>query len=216
MLDTFKHQGLRRKLVETLREKGIPDEEVLAAVGKVPRHGFVESAFADSAYEDRPMPIGDDQTISQPFTVAAQSTFLKIKPGHKVLEIGTGSGYQAAVLCEMGAQVFSIERIRAHHNRAKKILDELGYVTRLKCGDGSEGWRTFAPFDRIIVTAASPNIPVPLKEQLAIGGRLVIPFGDKEKQVMGIVVRKSRNDYTIEKRGNFAFVPMIGKYGWNK
>ncbi len=214
MLDTFKHQGQRRKLVELLREKGIPDEEVLAAIGRVPRHGFVESGIAGAAYEDRPLPIGDGQTISQPYTVAAQSTLLKVKPGMKVLEIGTGSGYQAAVLCELGAKVYSIERIRSIYNKTKELLDDLGYKARLKYGDGSAGWRMLAPFDRIIVTAASPGIPAPLKEQLAIGGRMVIPFGDRKTQHMGVVTRKSKEEFIIERKGNFAFVPMIGKHGW--
>ena len=214
MLDTFKHRGLRNKLVELLREKGIPNEDVLTAIGRIPRHGFVESAFADSAYEDRPLPIGDGQTISQPYTVAAQTSLLQVKPRMKVLEIGTGSGYQAAVLCEMGCKVFSIERIRNHHNAARKVLEELGYRPRLKWGDGSAGWRTYAPFDRILVTAGSPGIPNPLKEQLAVGGRLIIPFGNRKQQEMGIVTRISNTEFKIERKGSFAFVPMIGQHGW--
>lgn len=216
MLDTYKHKGLRAQLVKTLRKKGIPNEAVLEAIGKIPRHIFVESAFTEAAYEDRPLPIGEGQTISQPFTVAAQSTLLDVKPNMKVLEIGTGSGYQAAVLCEMGAKVFSIERIRHHHNQAKEILDELGYRPRLKWGDGSNGWAAYAPFDRIVVTAASPGIPEPLKQQLAVGGRMIIPYGDRKSQEMGIVTRISKNEFQIERRGNFQFVPMIGKHGWEE
>ena len=216
MLDTYKHKGLRAQLVKTLRGKGIPDEAVLEAIGKIPRHIFVESAFAEAAYEDRPLPIGDGQTISQPFTVAAQSALLKLKPGMKVLEIGTGSGYQAAVLCAMGAKVYSIERIRVHHIRAKEILDELGYRPRLKWGDGSNGWTTYAPFDRIVVTAASPGIPQTLKEQLAVGGRMVIPFGNRESQEMGVVTRLSKDEFKVERRGKFSFVPMIGRHGWEE
>jgi len=207
-------QGLRRNLVKVLREKGIKDEEVLAAIGKIPRHGFVESAFAEAAYEDRPLPIGDGQTISQPYTVAAQTSFLQVKSGMKVLEVGTGSGYQASVLAEMGVKLFSIERIRNHHNKARRILDDLGYKVRLKCGDGSAGWASFAPYDRILVTAASPNIPMPLKEQLAIGGRLVIPYGSRKMQQMGVITRVSKSEFKIETGGNFKFVPMIGKFGW--
>ena len=207
-------QGLRRNLVKTIRAKGITDEEVLAAVGKIPRHAFVESAFAEAAYDDRPLPIGDGQTISQPYTVAAQTQRLQVKPKMKVLEIGTGSGYQASVLAEMGVKVFSIERIRAHHNKARTKLAELGYNVRLKCGDGSQGWSAFAPYDRILVTAASPGIPRPLKEQLAVGGRLIIPYGSRKTQQMGIVTRVSTKEFKIETAGNFAFVPMIGKFGW--
>lgn len=214
MLDTYKHKGLREKLVREIRGKGITDEEVLRAIGKVPRHGFVESAFTEAAYEDRALPIGDGQTISQPYTVAAQSELLQVKAGMKVLEIGTGSGYQASVLSEMGAKVFSIERIRLHHNQAREKLNELGYKVRLKWGDGSAGWASYAPFDRIIVTAGSPGIPTPLKEQLAIGGRLIIPFGPRNMQEMAVVTRKSEKEFLIEKKGKFQFVPMIGRHGW--
>lgn len=214
MLDSYKMQGLRRALVRTLREKGITDEEVLAAIGKIPRHAFVESAFAEAAYDDRPLPIGDGQTISQPYTVAAQTSLLQVKPKMKVLEIGTGSGYQAAVLAECGVKLFTIERIRAHYLKAQRMLEELGYKVRLKCGDGSAGWAAFAPYDHILVTAASPNIPIPLKEQLAIGGRLIIPYGARKVQEMGVVTRISKDEFRIETAGKFQFVPMIGKFGW--
>jgi protein-L-isoaspartate(D-aspartate) O-methyltransferase len=214
MIDSYKHKGLREKLIRTLMEKGLQDEAVATAMRKVPRHAFVESAFSEAAYEDRPLPIGDGQTISQPLTVAFQSSMLELKPGMKVLEIGTGSGYQAAVLCEMGAKVFSIERIRLHHQKALALLDELGYKLRLKWGDGTQGWTQYAPYDRILVTAASPNVPEALKKQLTIGGKLIIPVGDLERQQMAIVTRKSETEWEIVKNGTYQFVPLLGKFGW--
>lgn len=216
MIDSYKLKGLREKLIRALMEKGLRDEAVIAAMRKVPRHAFVESAFHEASYDDRPLPIGDGQTISQPFTVAYQSTVLEGKPGMKVLEIGTGSGYQAAVLCEMGFKVFSIERIRAHHQKAAAILEELGYKLRSKWGDGSVGWSQYAPFDRILVTAASPSIPENLKKQLAIGGRLIIPVGSLNQQQMLIVTRKGNEEWEVEKKGNFQFVPLLGKQGWQE
>ncbi|MCB9230245.1 MAG: protein-L-isoaspartate(D-aspartate) O-methyltransferase [Bacteroidia bacterium] len=216
MIDTYKLQGLRAKLVKTLREKGIQDEGVLTAVGKVPRHSFVESAFAEQAYDDRPLPIGDGQTISQPYTVARQSELLELKPGMKVLEIGTGSGYQAAILCEMGCKVFSIERIRSLHVKSQRILTDLGYKPRLKWGDGSPGWATYDPYDRILVTAASPSVPDTLKKQLAINGILVIPVGDLKIQVMMKITRKSQEEFIQQRLNEFQFVPMIGKHGWKE
>jgi protein-L-isoaspartate(D-aspartate) O-methyltransferase len=215
MLDTYKHKGLREKLVRSLMEKGLADELVIAAMRKVPRHAFVESAFTEAAYEDRPLPIGEGQTISQPLTVAFQSSMLEIKPGMKVLEIGTGSGYQAAVLCEMGAKVFSVERIRSHHQKAAKLLEELGYKLRTKWGDGTAGWSQYEPYDRILVTAASPSVPESLKKQLVIGGRLVIPVGDLDRQQMLIVTRKAENEWEIQKNGWYQFVPLFGKFGWS-
>ena len=214
MIDSYKLKGLRQKLIKLLIEKGLKDEAVIAAMRAVPRHAFVESAFHEAAYEDRPLPIGDGQTISQPYTVAFQSAILEAKPGMKILEIGTGSGYQAAVLCELGLKVFSIERIRAHHQKATHILEELGYKLRTKWGDGSVGWSQYAPFDRILVTAASPNIPDKLKKQLAIGGKMVIPVGSLTDQQMAIVTRKSNEEWEIAKNGNFKFVPLLGKEGW--
>lgn len=216
MIDSYKHKGLREKLIKAMMEKGLTDEAVLAAMRKVPRHAFVESAFVEAAYEDRPLPIGDGQTISQPLTVGLQSSMLEVKPGMKVLEIGTGSGYQAAVLCEMGAKVFSVERIRIHHQKAAALLEELGYKVRLKWGDGTMGWGQFAPFDRILVTAASPSVPEALKKQLAVGGKLVIPVGELDKQQMTVVTRTSEAEWQIEKRGYFQFVPLVGKQGWSE
>ncbi len=216
MLDTYKLKGLREKLVQVLSEKGITQREVLNAIMKVPRHVFVESAFSEASYDDRALPIEDGQTISQPYTVAFQTQLLDLKPGLKVLEIGTGSGYQAAVLCEMGVKLFSIERIRALHNRSRQILTDLGYDVRLKWGDGTAGWETYAPFDRILVTAASPTIPEALKKQLAEGGIMVIPVGDRETQTMTTVLRQSKNEFLIRQFDKFRFVPLIGKHGWEK
>jgi protein-L-isoaspartate(D-aspartate) O-methyltransferase len=214
MIDTYKHKGMRERLVKLLAEKGIANPAVLQALQKIPRHAFVESAFAEAAYEDRPLPIGSGQTISQPYTVARQSELLDLKAGMKVLEIGTGSAYQAAVLCEMGAKLFSIERVRVLHDRARELLEELGYKVRLRCGDGTMGWETYAPFDRILVTAASPSIPETFKKQLSIGGKLIIPVGPRDVQVMTVVRRDGPNEWTIEKMGNFQFVPMVGRHGW--
>jgi protein-L-isoaspartate(D-aspartate) O-methyltransferase len=216
MIDSYKHKGLREKLIRAMMEKGLKDEGVLAAMRKVPRHAFVESAFTEAAYEDRPLPIGDGQTISQPLTVGFQSSMLDVKPGMKVLEIGTGSGYQAAVLCEMGAKVFSVERIRVHHQKAAALLEELGYKLRLKWGDGTMGWSQYAPFDRILVTAASPSVPEALKKQLTIGGKLIIPVGDLDRQQMATVTRIAENEWQIVKDGNYQFVPLLGKQGWQE
>lgn len=203
-------------MVTIMRDKGITDDRVLDAMAKVPRHAFVESAFAEAAYDDRALPIAEGQTISQPFTVAYQTQLLKPTKGMKVLEIGTGSGYQAAILCELGVSLYSIERHRPLYNKALEILTDLGYKPRLKCGDGTAGWTTYAPFDGIIVTASSPNIPETFKEQLAIGGRLVIPVGDRENQVMTLVQRLGPKEYLIEEKDRFRFVPMIGKHGWDE
>jgi protein-L-isoaspartate(D-aspartate) O-methyltransferase len=215
MLDTYKHKGLRERLVKQLAEKGIKDPKVLAAIGKVPRHGFVESAFSEAAYEDRPLPIGDGQTISQPWTVARQTELLDLKPNLKVLEIGTGSGYQCAILCELGCKVFSVERLRLLHERARNILEDLGYKPRLRLGDGTLGWDMYAPYDRILVTAGSPSIPESFKKQLAVGGKLVIPVGELDQQQMAVVTRVSETEWEIDKKGSFQFVPMIGKQGWS-
>jgi protein-L-isoaspartate(D-aspartate) O-methyltransferase len=216
MIDSYKHKGLREKLIRAMMEKGLRDETVLAAMRKVPRHAFVESAFTEAAYEDRPLPIGEGQTISQPLTVGLQTSMLELKPGMKVLEIGTGSGYQAAVLCEMGVKVFSVERIRPHHQKAAKLLEELGYKVRLKWGDGSMGWSQYAPYDRILVTAASPSVPEALKKQLAVGGKLIIPVGDLERQQMTVVTRISETEWEIVKNGYYQFVPLLGKQGWQE
>lgn len=210
----FKRQ--RQELVDSLYEKGIRDKLVLSAINSVPRHNFIDSALHRRAYEDTALPIELGQTISQPFTVAVQTEMLEIKPGNKVLEIGTGSGYQAAVLCEMGAEVYSVERHRGLYERARSLLGELGYRATLKCDDGTLGWSAYAPYDGIIVTAGAPLIPDNLKRQLSIGGRLVIPVGDSEKQLMYRIVRISEDEFEEERFEHFRFVPLIGKKGWGE
>lgn len=216
MIDTYKNRGLREKLVKSLESKGIHDQAVLEALRSVPRHYFVESAFADSAYEDRALPIEEGQTISQPFTVAYQTQALELKPKMKVLEIGTGSGYQAAILCELGVKLFSVERIRGLYNRARDILHDLGYNPRLKWGDGTAGWEAHAPYDRIIVTAGAPVVPEALKKQLSVGGRMIIPVGNMDTQAMVLVIRKSKDEFEIRELDQFKFVPLIGKFGWKE
>ncbi|SDI21798.1 protein-L-isoaspartate(D-aspartate) O-methyltransferase [Winogradskyella thalassocola] len=209
MKDTFKHQGMRQQLVETLINKGIKDKGVLKAIGKIPRHLFMDSGFIDHAYQDKAFPIAADQTISQPYTVAFQSELLQIEPGHKVLEIGTGSGYQTAVLLELGARVYSIERQQELFKKTSKFLPKLGYRAKsLIFGDGYKGMPVEAPFQSIIVTAGAPFVPNPLLSQLAIGGRLVIPVGD-DVQVMTLFIRKGPKDFEKHEFGDFRFVPML-------
>jgi len=210
----------RERLVQTLRERGIQDERVLAAIGAVPRHEFVEPAFRSRAYADEALPIGMDQTISQPFTVAYQTALLEVEPQDRVLEVGTGSGYQAAVLCEMDARVFSVERHEKLLGRTRALLNRLGYDARLRHGDGTNGWRAFAPYDSIVVTAAAPSIPDPLLRQLrepngARGGRLVIPVGGRDGQTMVRVRRTGPgpHDYEHENFHNFRFVPLVEENG---
>ncbi len=214
-----RYQRRSARLVAALRKKGIHDEGVLAAVRRVPRHQFVEPAFLHRAYRDEALPIGMNQTISQPFTVAFQTMFLAPKSGEKVLEIGTGSGFQAAVLFEMGAEVYSIERHQPLLHRAKKIFSTLRYRIRTRLGDGTQGWPAFAPYDAILVTAAAARIPESLKVQLreptedTPGGRLVIPVGGLTGQTMYRVVRTGPDTYETEPLGQFRFVPLIGEDG---
>lgn len=209
MKDTLKHQGLRNKLVLLLKKKGITDEVVLKAISKIPRHLFLDSSFLDHAYQDKAFPIGADQTISQPYTVAYQSQLLNIVNGSKVLEIGTGSGYQTAVLCELGAEVYSIERQNELFKKTVKFLPKLGYrPKKLIFGDGYKGFDEAAPYDAILVTAGAPFVPKPLLKQLSIGGRLIIPVGDEE-QIMQVFTRKSEKQYEKEELGNFKFVPLL-------
>jgi protein-L-isoaspartate(D-aspartate) O-methyltransferase len=214
MNDTFKHQALRKRLVQELKEKGIKDMAVLQAIEKIPRHLFMDSAFQKFAYEDSAFQIGEGQTISQPYTVAFQTSLLEVKKGDKVLEIGTGSGYQSAVLDTMGAKVFSIERHKKLHDKAAVMLKELNCSTKCFYGDGYKGLPTFAPFDRIIVTAAAPYIPEPLLEQLKPGGILVIPVGEGTTQVMKQIKKMPDNTYIARDYGNFSFVPMINATDW--
>ncbi|WP_405292846.1 protein-L-isoaspartate(D-aspartate) O-methyltransferase [Algibacter sp. Ld11] len=209
MKDTFRHQGLRQQLVNVLKNKGITNNAVLAAVAKIPRHLFMDSSFLDHAYQDKAFPIAADQTISQPYTVAFQSELMQIKPGHKVLEIGTGSGYQTAVLCELGAKVYSIERQNELFKKTSKFLPKLGYrPKKLIFGDGYIGLKTEAPFDSVIVTAGAPFVPRPLLSQLKIGGRLIIPVGD-DVQIMTLFIRKGPKEFEQEEFGEFRFVPLL-------
>lgn len=211
--DNYKHRGLRNKLVKILEKKGISDPRVLAAIGKVPRHLFFDNALLEHAYQDKAFPIGEGQTISQPYTVAFQTEKLEVKPGHKVLEIGTGSGYQACILLELGAKVYTIEYNRVLYDTARSFLPKLGYNPYFFHGDGSKGLPSRAPFDRILVTAGAPVIPTALTEQLAEGGILVIPVGDRERQQM-IRIRKRGGTLVKETFDNFAFVPLLGEQGW--
>ena len=211
--DNYKQRGLRNKLVKTLENKGILDPRVLAAIGKVPRHFFFENAFLEHAYQDKAFPIGEGQTISQPYTVAFQSEKLEIKAGDKVLEIGTGSGYQASVLLEMGAKVYTIEYNRNLYERTRDFLPKMGYRPYFFFGDGSKGLPAKAPFNKIIVTAGAPIVPNALTDQLSEGGILVIPVGDREKQMM-LRIHKKNGKLIKEEYNNFAFVPLLGEQGW--
>ena len=209
MKDTFKHKGLRQQLVELIKSKGISDEKVLKAIGTVPRHLFMDSGFLDHAYQDKAFPIAAEQTISQPYTVAFQTELLNVKKGNKILEIGTGSGYQTAILCELGAKVYSIERQHELYKKTSKFLPKLGYrAKKLIFGDGYIGMEEEAPFDGIIVTAGAPFVPKPLLSQLNIGGRLVIPVGD-DVQTMTLFIRKGPKDFEKHEYGGFRFVPLL-------
>lgn len=209
MEDTFKHKGLRQKLVNILKDKHIKNENVLKAIGKVPRHLFIDSSFLDHAYQDKAFPIAANQTISQPYTVAFQSELLAVKPGDKILEIGTGCGYQTAVLLELGAKVYSIERQQELFKKTSKFLPKLGYrAKKLIFGDGYKGLVDEAPFDSIIVTAGAPFVPKPLLSQLKIGGRLVIPVGD-DVQIMTMFTRKDKKEFEQQEFGEFRFVPLL-------
>ncbi len=207
--DNFRHKGLRKKLIEGLHAKGIKDERVLEAMLAVPRHLFFDSAFMERAYEDKAFPIAAGQTISQPFTVAFQSQLLEIKPRDKVLEIGTGSGYQAAVLHKMGGKVYSVERQRALYKSASALLFDLGYSSiQTFYGDGFEGLSTFAPFDKIIITAGAAEVPEKLLHQLKIGGLMVIPLGEKTQKMLRIT-RRSAEEFISDEFGDFTFVPLL-------
>lgn len=207
--DSHKQQGNRRKLVALLKEKGIVNETVLTAIGKVPRHLFLNSAFEQFAYEDRPFAIGAEQTISQPYTVAVQSELLNITKGMKVLEIGTGSGYQAAVLYEMGAKVFTIERIKELFDRTGKLLPKLGYKVKTFFGDGNLGVPNWAPYDRIIITAGAPIVPDGLLSQLKTGGIMVIPLTNGDDEIMKTITKKEDGSLEVNEHGTFRFVPML-------
>jgi protein-L-isoaspartate(D-aspartate) O-methyltransferase len=207
--DSAKYEGLRNQLVTVLKDKGITDKNVLEAIRKIPRHLFLDSSFADHAYQDKAFPIGAGQTISQPYTVAFQSQLLEISKGQKILEIGTGSGYQTAVLYSMGANVYSIERQKELFKQTSILLPKLGIRPKhLSFGDGYKGLPIHAPFDSIIVTAGAPIIPKPLMAQLKIGGRLVIPLGE-DVQIMTLLIRKNETQFEKHEFEEFRFVPLL-------
>ncbi|MDY0090640.1 MAG: protein-L-isoaspartate(D-aspartate) O-methyltransferase [Flavobacteriaceae bacterium] len=209
MKDTAKHRGLRNQLVSVLEQKGITDKNVLEAIRKIPRHWFLDSGFEDFAYQDMAFPIAAEQTISQPYTVAFQTQLLEVKNDDKILEIGTGSGYQTAVLCTMGAKVYSVERQQELFKKTKIFLPKIGIRPKhLSFGDGYKGLPDYAPFDSIIVTAGAPFIPNPLMAQLKIGGRLVIPVGENE-QIMTLLIRKNETQFEKHEFGEFRFVPLL-------
>lgn len=207
--DTFRHKGLRKKLIDLLRTKGITDENVLNSMNEIPRHYFFDSSFLEFAYEDKAFPIGSGQTISQPYTVAFQSELLQVEKGMRVLEVGTGSGYQASVLAEMGARVFTIERQKLLFDTLKSMDPPLNYRIRLFYGDGYAGLPAYAPFDRILITAAAPFIPEALVSQLKIGGILVAPVGKGDIQIMTRVIKVADTEVKTETHGTFQFVPML-------
>ncbi len=209
MTDTYRHKGLRKKLVETIKEKGIKDQRIFDAIGKIPRHLFMDSGFVEFAYRDQAFPIGSGQTISQPYTVAFQTELLQIQKHEKVLEVGTGSGYQCAILLELGVKVYTIERHRELYLKSRALLNKIGYKPYFFYGDGYLGLPRFAPFDKILITAGAPEIPQNLKEQLKIGGRMVVPVGGSGGQVMIVVERTSEKEFKETKHGYFAFVPML-------
>lgn len=210
MNENFQYKGLRNKLVEEIRKKGITDEKVLDAINKVRRHLFMDSSFIKFAYKDQAFPIGAGQSISQPYTVAFQTELLNVEPLHKVLEVGTGSGYQAAVLAELGAKVFTIERHKELYLKSQMLLNSLQYRIQFFYGDGYQGLPTYGPFDRIIITAAAPLIPDALLGQMKIGGRLVVPVGKQNAQTMTLIEKLGENEFRTTEHGSFVFVPMLG------
>jgi protein-L-isoaspartate(D-aspartate) O-methyltransferase len=214
--DSYRHRGQRRTLVEELRRKGIRSERVLTALATVPRHLFFEPAFQEHAYQDKAFPIGEGQTISQPYTVAYQTELLSLGPQDRVLEIGTGSGYQCAVLLQLTPYVFSIEFNPVLFARTRRRLADQHQAAHLFCGDGSVGLPEHAPFDRILVTAGSPTIPRALLQQLRVGGALVIPVGNEQSQRMMRVVRETETEFVREEFEEFRFVPLLGRAGWQK
>lgn len=200
---------MRRQLITELAEKGIDDQRVLDAFEAIPRHFFLDNAFALQAYSNMAFQIGSGQTISHPYTVAFQTQLLEIKKGDKILEIGSGSGFQTCILCEMGAKVFSIERHRELHLKAKRMVNHFGFNARLSFGDGYKGLPVFAPFDKVIITCGAPEVPLELVNQMKVGGLMIIPVGAGEKQMMKRIVKTSETDYSEEDLGVFSFVPML-------
>jgi len=215
IVDNYRQRGLRNQLVKKLREKGIKDVSVLAAIGRVPRHVFFDDALLSHAYEDKAFPIGEGQTISQPYTVAFQTEKLQVKPGDRILEVGTGSGYQAAILLELGAIVYTIEYNKKLFERTREFLPTMGYRPYFLLGDGSKGYAPKAPYDKIIVTAGAPVIPDALVAQLKDPGKLIVPVGNLEKQCMCLIT-KNNGTVTTEEFDQFAFVPLLGEKGWKK
>ncbi|MEX0982122.1 MAG: protein-L-isoaspartate(D-aspartate) O-methyltransferase [Bacteroidales bacterium] len=209
MKDSFKHKGLRQKLIDSLKEKGIKNEKVLEAMNRVPRHLFMDSGFINHSYTDKAFPIAAGQTISQPYTVAFQTELLDPRKHQKILEIGTGSGYQTAVLLELGTRVYTVERIKELYLNARDQLMPLGYRPGFYYGDGYEGLPAFAPFDRILVTAGANDIPGKLLEQLAVGGKMVVPVGNRSGQKMLLLEKKSEKEIVPTEHGRFAFVPLL-------
>ncbi|MGA1976399.1 MAG: protein-L-isoaspartate(D-aspartate) O-methyltransferase [Bacteroidales bacterium] len=209
MTDSFEAKGKRRKLVDELRQKGITDENVLRAMNIVPRHLFMDPAFLNHAYVDKAFPISSGQTISQPYTVAVQTSLLNVRKRDKILEIGTGSGYQAAILAEMGAKVFTIERFRELYLKARTMVSSLGYSIDFFYGDGHAGKPQYGPYDGIIITAATEVVPADLLDQLKTGGRLVVPLGDYNSQVMTLVQKTGENAFDYSSHGLFVFVPLL-------
>ena len=209
MTDTFKHKGLRRILINHIRDKKIASDSVLDAMMNVPRHLFIDGAFLEKSYEDYAFPIGEGQTISQPSTVAIQTTLLDLKEGDKILEIGTGSGYQSAVLCQFNVKIYSIERQKVLYQKTKKLLRKIGCKAECFYGDGYKGLPQFAPFDKIIITCGAPSIPKALLDQLKPKGRMIIPVGGEGVQDMQVVIKDEKGEVKIENHGKFSFVPML-------
>ena len=209
MIDSYRHKGLRKKLVETIMDKGIKDKKILDAIGKVPRHYFMDSGFVEFAYRDQAFPIGSEQTISQPYTVAFQTELLQARKHDKILEVGTGSGYQCAILLELGVKVYTIERQRELYLKSRALLNEMAYKPYFFYGDGYLGLPKFSPFDKILITAGAPEIPKELLQQLKVGGRMVVPVGGGSGQEMMLVERISKDEFRESKHGYFAFVPML-------
>lgn len=205
---------MRKSLIRILKKKGIKDERVLGAINKVPRHFFFENAFLEHAYQDKAFPIGEGQTISQPYTVAFQTELLNVQNGDTVLEIGTGSGYQSCILLELGAKLFTIEYNKSLYEKAKKMLPQMGYKPNFFWGDGSKGLNAYAPFNKILVTAGAPFVPTALVQQLQEGGILVIPVGDNKTQKMLKFTKEKENKIIKEEFDNFSFVPLLGEHGW--
>ncbi len=214
MKDTYKHKGMRKLLVKEVADQGIKDQRILDALMKIPRHFFFDEIFERHAYEDKAFPIGSGQTISQPYTVAFQTELLEIKKGDKILEIGTGSGYQASVLLELGAEVFTIEYQKALYEKTRLFLPDLGYNPHFFYGDGSKGIPEFSPYDGIIVTAGAPTVPNDLLKQLKVGGKLIIPVGDGKSQTMMKLTLQDKNKVLKKEYKQFRFVPLLGEKGW--